>query len=134
MDFDRKAILIPLALIVVVLVGVYAYMRYAPAGPKLPAELDVHHTVMGNKHTYSGEVLLPICSTLSNTVTVAGPTISLALVAAPTAGCNTKGEAAQAFSGSVTLPDEPQLREITLNGMEMPYTLIEDSTLDDTAL
>lgn len=93
--------------------------------------LILHHRAQGATHTYTGSVWLPnACDALSDGLSAQGVrpshiTIHLSIdgMTCPSA-TKTQADFSVSFAGADT--KAPIIDAVTFNGMEIPYTLVED--------
>lgn len=94
----------------------------------LPVEL--HHTLKENVHTYSGTISLPnACDTIASGMQTQGinPAHIRIQLSSEKIPCQTEVETRNDFSVSFSGGKQaPILDAVVFNGMELPYTVLED--------
>lgn len=93
--------------------------------------LMVHHVKKDASHTYSGSVWLPnACDALSSGMSTQGvnPSHLTIQLSADVTACpaNTKTETDFSVSFSDSGTKAPVIDAVTFNGLQIPYTLVED--------
>ncbi len=129
MDATTKKVVLGAVVVALAALAVYGYISSKPSTSSSTTTtelISVHHTIDGTENIYSGEILLPICSSLATSVMVMGPTITIALTSTNIPSCTQKGDARQTFDGSLDLAKgTPHLSAVTLNGEAVPFTVVE---------
>lgn len=131
---QRKTVILVVALLALLVFGAWQLSmlrtkQQASALVAVDLPIILHHVVQGGVHSYSGAVSLPnACDTLSNGISTQGVnpshiTIHLSQGSVP---CSTATKTQAGFMVSFSGAGEaPIVDAVILNGMEIPYTLVE---------
>ncbi|MBY0294170.1 hypothetical protein K2Q08_02465 [Patescibacteria group bacterium] len=92
--------------------------------------LELRHSVKGGVHTYSGTISLPnACDVIASGIQTQGvnPTHLRIQLASEKMPCHTESETQNDFSVSFSGGTRPPVLDaVIFNGMELPYTVLED--------
>lgn len=132
----RNAAVLTVALLAVLILGAWGLFmlntkQQASAAIVIDLPLILHRAEKDGAHSYSGSIFLPsACDTLSNGISTQGvnPAHITIRLSADRVACKTAAKTESEFLVSLTNSDEmpPIVDAVTFNGLEIPYTLVED--------
>lgn len=135
---QRKVAILIILLLAILTVGAWQFSLLciqdsAPASASVAIDLPltIHHSATDGTHTYNGSIQLPnSCNELSSGMLTQGlnPPHIIIQLSSNTVACSDATKIETEFALSYTGGDakKPLLDAVTFNGLEIPYTLVED--------